>query len=267
MQVDTEASGGGTPPAADNADAIAAAAAAQEAQEPVPSGEESGEPKPAAAEAPRPAVEAEPEKPKQTPWWQKRIDDITREKHDARREADNLRAQLTALAAPDPATQPDPAQPAGQQPKQMTQAQIDAMVDQRAEQKRQAADFNAKCNETFDKGKADFPDFEQSLANFRLLGGMPPSLIEAALETGEGHKVLYELGKNPDDAARIMQMPPARMAVAVARLAMAPAKQATISKAPAPISPIGSGVVTTADPSDKDSMDAWIAKRNKQLAH
>jgi hypothetical protein len=112
-----------------------------------------------------------------------------------------------------------------------------AIARQMVEQQR----FDDACNQIYEKGAADFTDFDQALANFRLLGGLPSTLIEAARETDAPHAVLYDLGKNPEEAARILSLPPIRMAAAVAKMA---AKTVTppaprVSKAPEPVKPVG----------------------------
>ena len=93
-----------------------------------------------------------------------------------------------------------------------------------------------------------------------MLGGLQPAVVEAAMETGEAAKVLYELGKNPDEAARIMALPPTKMAVAVAKIAVKPSSAPAVSKAPPPIKSLnGSGGKVETDPS-KMTMDEWEKK-------
>ena len=100
---------------------------------------------------------------------------------------------------------------------------------------RSQREFDRSANDIYEKGVKEYPDFEQSLSNFKMLGGLQPAVVEAAMETGEAAKVLYELGKNPDEAARIMALPPTKMAVAVAKIAVKPSSAPAVSKAPPPI--------------------------------
>ena len=137
---------------------------------------------------------------------------------------------------------------------------IQADIERRAAEIATQREFDRSCNDVFDKGSREFPDFGDALGNFRLLGGLPPSLVEAAIETGSAAAVLYELGKNPDEAARVMQMPPTRMAVAVAKLANKPATLAApvpVSRAPAPIRPIAA---TGGKPGPKSVDDMSMAE-------
>lgn len=216
------------------------------------------QPKPATEEVAKPASEepkpAEAEKPKQTPWFQRRIDDLTREKWEERRRADALEAALKAI--------PRPEQPEGE-PKPVP-ALTPTDVERRAAEIAATNEFNRRSNEIYDAGTKDFPDFDQSLKTFQMLGGLPPALIEAAQEAGDAHKILHQLGKNPDEAARILSLPPVRMAAAVAKLASAPAPAPRpISSAPAPIKPITGQGTADKDP-EKMTMAEWVAWHDKR---
>lgn len=201
------------------------------------------------------------DKPKKTPWWQKRIDDITREKWEARREAEAYRAALDSLNRGQQDQNPDPNQPA----KALSPAEIDRLATEKAKEIAAAAKFNEDCNSVYEKGRDAFPDFEEALGNFRLLGGLRQEVIEAAMATGEAHKVLHQLGKNPDEAARVMNLPLPRMAVELAKLATAAPKAKPVSNAPPPVRPVDGGSRVLDDP-ERMSMDEWVAWRSKQLS-
>jgi len=125
--------------------------------------------------------------------------------------------------------------------------------------------------ETTDKiwneGLAKYGDWAPQLNNMaQILGGIPTTLTEAAIESGNPHEVLYHLAKNPDEAARIALLPPTRQAVAVAKLATAVTAPRKVTSAPPPISPkvqgIGSAPATLDDPNI--SMEEWARLRNEQ---
>ena len=203
-------------------------------------------PDPAQETPPEPDPEAE-ERTKA----QKRIDRLTREKWEARRQTAALEARLSEIERHQQATR-DPNAP-------LTPADIDRIATQRAAEMRQQETFNAQCNEVYESGAKDFPDFENVLGNFRTLGGLPPVLIEAALETEAPHKVLHYLGKNLEEAESILKLSPARMGAAVAKLAAkaaAPPPPPPVTKMSAPIKPIQSGTTTSAEQEPKDP-EAW----------
>ena len=203
------------------------------------------------------AEEAEKEPKPPGNFVQRRIDELTRARREAERRAQDLEAELARYRQPE--QQPDT-------PEAPTREQYERDVRAEAARQAQAARFDADCNAIFDKGKEAYPDWEGALGNFRMVGGLPPELIEMASETGEAHRVLYELGKNPEEADRIMRMTPARAAVAIAKMASAPAKQPAISKAPEPVRPIGAGSGTVEKDPSKMTMSEWVAWRNKSAA-
>lgn len=171
--------------------------------------------------------QAQQEKPKND-WVQRRIDQLTREKHEEKRQREALEAQLRQYQQPAETSQ---------QPRQMTADEV------RAEAKRliQEEKFNEACNKVFDAGKTEFPDWDSSLRTFQMLGGASPEFLEAVTAMDAGHKVLHHLGQNPETAERLLSLPPLRMALELARLesTVGQAKPKPVSNAPAPITPIG----------------------------
>lgn len=242
------------------AGADATPAPAPEPEQPAPAAEPAPEAQTKAEATETPAepetAPDEPEKPKQTPWFQKRIDELTRARWDAAREADQLRQEIAALRQPQADADGNPV-PVPADPVEIARQMV--------EQQR----FDDTCNSIYEKGAGEFTDFDQALANFRLLGGLPRPLIEAAQETDAPHAVLYDLGKNPEEAARILSLPPIRMAAAVAKLA---AKTITppapkVSKAPAPVVPVGGNGRAEKDPfSDDAPIDAWMKAHDEREA-
>lgn len=194
----------------------------------------------------------EPEKPKHKPWFQERIDQLTREKYDERRGREAAEARLSeALANPDKA-----APPAGD---------LDTLAAAKAKEIVQAQQFNAKCDDIYSSGKADFEDFDDVLGNFKMLGGLTPSLLEAVTQLPDAHKVLHQLGQNMDEAARILALPDVPMAIALAKLSQGPAKTKPVSKAPPPIKPID-GMPTGTKSQDDMTTEEWVEWREKDIA-
>jgi len=213
---------------------------------------------PATEQAPETGTEQTPEeqeeeapKPKHKPWFQERIDQLTREKYDAIRAREAVEARLTeALANPDAAPTKTP--------------DLDTLAAAKAREIVETQQFNAKCDEIYSSGKSEFDDFDDTLGNFKMLGGLTPTLLEAVTQLPDAHKVLHSLGQNMDEAARILSLPPVPMALALAKLSQGPAKPKPVSKAPPPIKPIDGTPTGEKSPEDMD-MDEWIKWREGEL--
>ena len=194
--------------------------------------------------------EPEPEpKPKDKPWFQKRIDEQTRKIYDGIRRNEALEAELSQFRK----ANPDPARDADQE----VQARAEKIVAQRQ--------FDEKCNNVYSSGAEEFADFDEKLGQFRQLGGLPQQVLEAVAELPDAHKVLYSLGSNMEEAARIFSLSPMPMAVALAKLSAAPAKAKPVSNAPPPIKPvIGTPKAGEPDP-DKMTTAQWVKWRQGEV--
>ena len=191
--------------------------------------------------------------PKVPAWAQARIDEITREKWEARREAERLQRQIDELRS----YQSRAAE--GQQPEQgrtLTQADVDRIATERAREIAAEQQFAKECNDAYQNGKKDYPDFDDSLRTLGVVG-MDRESIEDILATGEGHRVIYDLGKNPEEAARILRLPPRQRIVALARFASKPSEPKPISRAPSPVRPVNGSAKIETDP-EKMSMEEWM---------
>lgn len=191
------------------------------------------------------------DKPKND-WVQRRIDQLTREKFEERRQREAMEARLRQYETQQSSV--DQSQ-SGNQP--MTADQIRAEAKRLVQQER----FDEACNKTFEAGKKDFPDFEQSLRTFGMLGGAPQEFLEAVTSMDLGHRVIHHLGQNPEAAERLLSLPPLRMAMELTRLETSLSKAAPpVSKAPPPISPVG-GRAAPAEPSEFASTEEYAAWR------
>lgn len=201
---------------------------------------------------------------------------------------DNRIAQLTArLRQYEPAGGKKPAAPAPDPttpPRQLDQAELDRLVEQRASEHARVQEFNRRCNETAEAGRAAHADFDQRVGNLQRLHD--PSNVQeavqynnfllAALETGSASDLLHELGGDLNEAARIMQLSPVRMGVDLARMADKLQEGGNPSKAPpppkTPAAAGGPGTSHTAiSPTDPDRADRlstaeWMKRREAQLA-
>lgn len=183
-------------------------------------------------------------------WLETKVARTAYEAREARRERDLAMARATQ-----PAQQPQPTEQ--QRPAAVVPA---AEVETRAAQLMGEQRFVDQCNEVAEAGAAAYKDFDDAVKNYGMLGEMPRPFLEAVTALGktDGAKVYYELGKNPEQAERIFQLPPVRMAMELAKLASAPVKAAPVSKAPDPIEPITSARVRVdAEPDPVKESAAW----------
>lgn len=182
-------------------------------------------------------------------WVQRRIDQLTRERHDANRRADAAESLNRQNAQQQPATEAP-----------MTRQDVEQAATQMLKQR----DFDSACNKVFTAGKAEFPDFENSLNTFQMLGGATPDFLDAVTSMEHGHRVLQHLGNDPDAAEKLLALPPLKMALALAKLesTLGQAKPASVSKAPSPISPVGSKSAPV-EPDEFKSTADYIAWRKK----
>jgi hypothetical protein len=205
---------------------------------------------------------AESEKPKRKPWYQDRIDQLTRQKNEERAARERAEAEIAALKPKEEGEQAAPFDP--KQFEQVIEQRAQALITQREAQRRTqgfieagnkefgASDFMEKCNEVAALGAGDSPEFMQIITD--------PELVP------DGHKLIAALAENPEETQHILSLPPMRMAAALARFAAtAKVPEKPISKAPPPIKPIGGSAKASA-PNDNEPIQEWMAKRRAELA-
>lgn len=230
---------------------------------------------------------------------QERIDKITREKHEARQEAERERQEkeywrkvATGEIKPQP-TQPEPAEqmdfiPPGYRPEpQLDQfedwdqynrailrweagriiAERDYVAEQRKanEEKRSVANAHIQRVE---KAKDKYADYDDVIG-----ASTTPYLrttLDAIAESEQSADIAYFLASNQKEAERIIGLNPVQQIKEIAKLEVkfssTPAPQPKrVTQAPAPISAIGgtdSGIVDESKMTDEQ----WIAHERKRLA-
>ena len=209
----------------------------------------------------KPANTEKADAPKARPWFENRIAEEAHKAREYKRQYEALQAQVLRQ------------QPSNQQQQAPTNAgmvpvaEVERRVEMRASQIASEQAFVASCNAVADAGTAKYADFGDAVKTFGMLGDIPPTFLEAIADLGrdDGAKVYYDLGKNPDEAARILGLPPAKMAMALAKMATATPPAKPVSKAPAPITPLSGNATTRSDaePDGKD-LKQWAAWFNKQ---
>lgn len=194
------------------------------------------------------------------PGVHQRIDELTKEKHDARRAAEDAQRERDhwreqALRAQQAAQQPQPVQAAETETGEPTLESCDfdqarfqrewysyqrtQEKKQEAVQKRQQA--FAEKESAF---RAEHPDYDAVVRNPTL--PITQQVAEVILDTDDPPAIAYYLGQNPEEAAAIAQMTPHQIGRAIgrieAKLSAPPASDAlrqpepkTVTKAPAPV--------------------------------
>lgn len=202
-------------------------------------------------------------KPKKTAWYTRVISREAAEKREAKREADSLRSQnamlLQELANKTPNSD-------GTKSSTVAQAEIDKLANDRATQIATEREFTKACNKIADDGKDEFDDFDESVGTLQQVGGNYQTLLQITTELDDAHRILYHLGKNPEEAERLLSLPPTKMAIAVAKFESKLSKSAekTISNAPDPITPIRPKSSKAFDPNDPNAdRNEWSRWREK----
>ena len=152
---------------------------------------------------------------------------------------------------------------------------VDQATDRKLSQKEQQAETKRvqiqqqEVFQTWENKQSDFADTHDDYYDVAHAENLPVSkdMVEALTSSDKGPEILYHLGRNPQEAARICQLPPIAAAREIgkieAKIALTPPRKTT--NAPPPINTLsgaGTGAVT-----DQDSMTTndWMEARRKQL--
>jgi hypothetical protein len=130
----------------------------------------------------------------------------------------------------------------GGQPPQMTQEQFDQLVEQRAAQKVAQQAHDRRFSEWDGVGVKEFGEdpFRKACETVANMASDEQRTMLAAMvpDIEGGQKAIMELADNPEEAERILALPPHRMALALAKLAAPEApKPKPVSTLPPPIRP------------------------------
>jgi len=231
------------------------------------------------------------------PWFKKRINSVTAQKYRAEQEAAELRGKVEALekmatAAPRQ-DRPKPVESVadlGPPPKEDDFDNYNDYLEARDTRNRNIAKFEAvaefearqaeeKRKEKAEqqlrsfrdwsvKGAEQYPDFEE----VALRKDIPytDAMREAVLALDDSHRVAYFLGQNPQEAARLANLPYAKAVLEIARIdtKLAQNKPRTISNAPGPIKPLEPVTAGSTDLYDpnldmKDFAKLWKEKNRR----
>lgn len=229
------------------------------------------------------------DKEQKDPWYKRRIDELTRDKHEARRHAERLEKMLEQLSTqqrvPEPVQAPaiQPPDPndfaGGQYDPRYIQAQLEytrvsaieeakravaAEYEQRSQYEKQAQ-AQAKLETAEAAARAKFSDYDAVIEGItsdpRL--AQNPTIRQALLGLDNGPELAYVLGKNLDVAYEIANMNPIQAGMRLAEIVnRAPRK---VSNAPSPVKPIsGTGATSLKKSYSEMSTAEYIAARNAE---
>jgi hypothetical protein len=149
---------------------------------------------------------------------QKRIDKLTWEKYQARRDekavSERLEQVLAEKGGPD-------------------NEAVMALVRQEAERMASDQSFNDVCNKVYAKGTAAFKDFDNAVEALQVVG-VDREFLEIVVDSDIAPKLLHYLGNNLDEADRINMLPPIQKARALTKLEYE-INSKPVSSAPEPI--------------------------------
>ena len=256
---------------------------------------------------------AQPEAKKPARGVQKRIDELVKQREEERSEKLRLLAMLEARDKPEqPASQPvveEEAEPV--RPSRSAYTDPDTYADALAAWAEERASWGAKREVKYVmaeeraraqeeqvqaakfqvqqayKGRVEkivtkYPDYHEVAESPDVM--VSPIMAHAIVNAEEGPEIQYFLGKNPQEAARIINLNPALQLVEMGKLASklsaqptaaaeaaAPAARpavsaASVSAAPKPIKPLATGGEASVPSGEEESMDAYAARRKKELA-
>ena len=182
-----------------------------------------------------------------------RMNQVTREKHEALRRAEEAERRLAELQANQAPLVPTADGQA------LDPVAIDRLVQTRAHEIANIQEFNRRCDAVAQKGKAEIPDFDQAIAGFQPFGGLGayPEFVDTVTRLEEAPKLLHHLGTHLDEAERILQLRGAAQGLELGRLAARLAQGAQsaptpkLTSAPAPVAPVRGAAQPTPGPDDK----------------
>lgn len=243
-----------------------------------PEGQETpADPAPAKDDAPKDeAPKEEQPRDEQGRFAQKRINELTRQKYDARREAEQYKQRLEQVeaelqrlrqpAAPDPNVDlPGYIRHQAQQEAQGLIEKERGQWQQQQEQQRfqtLASEYAAKEQEF----AAKTPDYQDAVDAFTAVAGVNPQLAEVLMTADYGPEVVHFLGTHLDEAARIAQLPIHLAAREVTRIEsrFAPKPKPTTST-PAPVPTLGGSSAASKDPAKMSYADYRKAREEGRI--
>lgn len=230
--------------------------------------------------------------------WQKRIDKLTARNYELEKELETERAKAAKPAEKTATEPPNPEVKPKLEDFKTHEEWVEAVADWKIEQRfakeaQQAVQEEAsdRTKEVYDahnkriaEAQGKYDDFLETVNVETPWSSKSPDDVQSAqafqiaiYEAENGPDVLYYLGKNKEELAKLKGLSPAKVQMAVGRISAsllqsdspsAPqekTEEKPVTKAPPPIKPVGaSGAKSTVNEDDL-SDDEWIAQRNKAV--
>jgi hypothetical protein len=141
-------------------------------------------------------------------------------------------------------------------------------IQRQARALREQERYQEQLTSTNSAGETTYGDkWGKALDKLATFGTVDPADMTAILNTDNPAKVLFELGSNPAEYQRIMDLPPAKRLTEIVKISMkeAPKPAPNISKAPPPTESVSNRATPEVDlRSEKTSDSDWYAVRQKQ---
>ena len=237
--------------------------------------EQQPEPQP----GPEPVPQQEPveqPQPERSDWRDRRIGEQQQRLRERNARIAELEARLRGFEQP-ANQQPQP----GQQQPQFGQSDIQRQIQEMATQMAAQQEFTRRCNDVAEAGRKVYNNFDNRVQ--RLVGLVDANdpqqvqayndFLNAAMETGQASRLIYELGGDLNEASRIMAMNSIKMAVELTKMS-ARAGASETSQAPRPLNPMATAGTSNRQPLSPDnpdnadvmSMEDWMKAREEQIA-
>ena len=211
---------------------------------------------------------------------QERIDKLTWEKWEAKREADQLRKELeefrnTTTVAPAQRPIP-PVEDDFDDPNEYRKARVkyedeifawnETRRNTELEKQRLQESFQESLkafNKRAERMRAKYQDFDDVIAT----PVFSPTLSQEILDSELGAEIGYYLAKNPDEALRLSSLPPSKVAKEIGKLEIrfSSFTKKTVSTAPPPINPVNGNEVVKRSIEEMPIEDFMKAERQKRI--
>ena len=222
---------------------------------------------------------------------QKRLEELTRQREDAERRAERLLAIIESQKQPEaqaPSELVRPSRDDYSDPAQYEDAFMAYAVEnakltakKEVESMTRAAKEQAERNDMENRVRAAQESYAQRVkatkakyADFSEVAEspdvqIPRDVAHAILAAEDGPELQYYLGKNPDEATRLMSLPVHLQLVELGKISTklaTPASKPALSNAPPPPKALKPGPAEVPIDPSNESMEAYVARRKKESA-